>query len=174
MKTRFLVLALTTALLILGLSIASALGASVNYLGKSTWTATIDYTTVSGVTPGTKFTITGGISKVGDEFYLFQGYVTSDTDGPFVISGSGFLMANTLIFTCSESQQHAGVGRDSGVMHITINKTDMSGSFYDIGHDFDTEQGTFNSRYSAGTLTLSGSPIPLKPLLIAPLMLLQQ
>lgn len=172
MKTRFLVLALTT-LFILGLGIASAPGSTVNYLGKTSWTATIDYTTVTGVKKGDTFTITGGISKVGDEFYLFQGYVTSDTDGPFIISGSGFLMNDTLIFTCSESQQHTGVGRDGGVMHISINKSDLSGSFYDIGHDFDTEQGTFNSRYTAGTLVRSGAPIPLTSLLIAPLMLLQ-
>lgn len=111
---------------------------------------------------------------MGDEFYLFQGYVTSDTDGPFVISGSGFLMNDTLIFTCSESQQHTGVGRDGGVMHISINKSDLSGSFYDIGHDFDTEQGTFNSRYTAGTLVRSGSPIPLSPANVAARQLLLQ
>jgi len=160
MKTRFVVLALTS-LLILGLNITGALGTNVNYLGKSTWTATVTQTTVQGVPVGTKFTITAGISKVGDEFYMMQGYVTTDTDGPFVISGSGFLMGTTLIFTCSESQQHTGVNRDSGVMHFSINKTDWSGSFYDIGHDYDTAQGTFDSRYTAGTLVLSGAPIPL-------------
>ncbi|MEW6658594.1 MAG: hypothetical protein AB1424_08020 [Thermodesulfobacteriota bacterium] len=160
MKRRICVLALT-ALLILGLSIANALGASVNYLGKTTWTSTITATTVTGVNPGDTFTITGGISKVGDEFYLFQGYVTSDTDGPFVISGSGFMMGNTLVFTCSESQQHSGSSHDSGVMHITINKTDLSGTFYDIGLDYDTTGKTFDQRYTAGTLALAGSPIPL-------------
>ncbi len=171
MKTRFLVLALT-ALLVLGMSITSALGINVTYLGKTTWTATIGYTTVTGVKAGDTFSITGGISKVGDEFYLFQGYVTSGTDGPFVISGSGFLMGNTLIFTCSESQEHTGVNRDGGVMHVTINKNDFSGTFYDIGHDFDTGQATFNSRYTSGTLALSGSPIPMSTSLIPQRLLL--
>ncbi|MHB8069242.1 MAG: hypothetical protein ACYDIC_15230 [Desulfobaccales bacterium] len=171
MNRKFSVLALVT-LLTLGLSIASALGASVNYLGKTTWTSTITETTVTGVTPGTTFTLTGGISKVGDEFYLFQGYVTSDTDGPYVMSGSGFMMGNTLIFTCSESQQHTGANRDSGVMHISIDKTSLNGTFYDIGHDYDRVQKTWNQRYTAGTLTLSGAPIPLRPGSAAPQSLL--
>ena len=160
MKTRFLVLALT-ALLILGMSITSALGTNVTYLGKTTWTATVSDTTVTGVKPGDTFTITGGISKVGEEFYMFQGYVTPNTDGPFVVSGGGFLMGNTLIFTCSEAQQHTGASRDSGVMYITLDKTTLAGTFYDIGNDFDLSQRTFNQRYTAGNLALSGTPIPM-------------
>jgi len=161
MKRRICVLALT-ALFILGLSIANALGASVNYLGKTTWIATItDDTKPQHI--GTTFTLTGGVSKVGDEFYLFQGYVIPGNEGPFIVSGSGVMIENTIFFTLSESQKHTDTWRDGGVMHVEIDKTTQGGTFYDIGHDFNTDSGsrTFDQRYTAGTLALSGSPIPL-------------
>ncbi len=162
MKRRICVLTLT-ALLFLGLSIAQALAAgSVTYLGKTTWTATINDSTQAGQV-GATFTITGGVSKVGDEFYLFQGYVTPSGDGPFIISGSGVLIGNTLFFTLTESQRHTDTWRDGGVMHVEIDKTSQGGTFYDIGHDFDTKSTSraFDQRYTAGTLTLAGAPIPL-------------
>ncbi|MDD2903048.1 MAG: hypothetical protein PHU44_11515 [Syntrophales bacterium] len=162
MKGKFFVLGLAM-LLLLGLSIGNALAASsVTYLGKSTWIATItDDTKPENI--GASFTITGGISKVGDEFYLFQGYVTQGSDGPFVISGSGFMMGTTLIFTLCESQKHTDTWRDGGVMHVEIDKTTQGGTFYDIGHDFNIDAGSraFDQRYTAGTLALAGSPIPL-------------
>ncbi len=175
MKTKFSVLTLT-ALLVLGLGITSALGTNVTYLGKTTWTATItDDTDPTKI--GATFTVTGGVSKVGGEFYMFQGYVTPDTDGPFVISGSGFLMGNTLVFTASESQQHTiETWRDSGVMHISIDKTTLNGTFYDIGTDYNPSGKTFgNHRNTAGNLTRSGTPIPLSAANVpAQLLLLQK
>ena len=174
MKRKISILALTT-LLLLGLSIAPALAASsVTYLGKTTWTATITESTVVGNNPGDTFTVTGGISKVGDEFYLFQGYVNPGTDGPFIMSGSGVLIGNTIFFTASESQEHTGASRDSGVMHLSINKTDLSGTFYDIGTDYDRVQNKWNQRYTAGTLALAGSPIPLTSSLVPQQLLLLQ
>lgn len=172
MRMKISVLALT-ALIILGLSASQALAVnSVTYLGKSTWTATItDDNKASKI--GLSFTITGGVSKVGDEFYLFQGYVTAGTDGPFVISGSGIMVGNTLIFTLAESQEHTGSNwRDSGVMHVSIDKPTLNGTFYDIGHDFDKGARTFDQRYTAGTLTRTGGPIPMASGLTAPQSLL--
>ncbi|MEW6658595.1 MAG: hypothetical protein AB1424_08025 [Thermodesulfobacteriota bacterium] len=153
-------------LFILGLSIASPLDATlVNYLGKTTWLATItDHTTPSMI--GQTFTITGGVSKVGDEFYLFQGYVTFAADDPIVLSGSGFQTGNTLIFTMCMSQNHTTGStqqywRDGGVVRASMDKTSQDGTFYDIGHDFNTSTRTFRERFTAATLTRTGSPIPL-------------
>ncbi len=171
MRQKIALLALA-ALLILGFSISNGLAANpVNYLGKTSWTATItDDTKPSKI--GAFFTITGGISKVGDEFYLFQGYVTIGTDGPFVISGSGFMMDTDLVFTLSESQKHTDDNWcDSGVMHVRVDKSTLNGTFYDIGHDFDTSTRQFGERFTAGTLTRSGPPIPVNTSL-APLQLL--
>jgi hypothetical protein len=160
MKVKISVLALTLAL-IMGLNLSSAQATSTpTYLGKTTWTAKITDDTDSKKINIT-FTITGGITKVGDEFYLFQGYVIPEGDGPFVVSGSGFLNGNTLEFTLSESQWHTSESwRDSGVMHVSIDKTTQDGTFYDIGHDFDQSARVFDQRFTAGTLTCN-SPIPL-------------
>ena len=120
MKVKVSVLALTLVL-ILGLSSSQVQAVSTpQYLGKTTWEITItDDTNPAKI--GAKFTITGGVTKVGDEFYLFQGYVIPDGDGPFVVSGSGFLNGNTLEFTLSESQRHTSdTWRDSGVMHVSM------------------------------------------------------
>jgi len=170
MKGKYSVLALTLVL-ILGLSSAQAQAASTpTYLGKTTWTATITDDTNSNKI-GATFTITGGVTKVGDEFYLFQGYVIPNGDGPFVISGSGFLNVNTLEYTLSESQWHTSeTWRDSGVMHVSIDKTNQNGAFYDIGHDFDQGTRAWDQRFTAGTLSLSGSPIILNTGSTAPLL----
>lgn len=164
MKRIISVLAVT-AVLILGLGNGTVLGSYVNYLGKTTWNVTITDDTDPDMI-GANFTLTGGVSKVGDEFYLFQGYVTFASDGPIVLSGSGFLSGNTLYFTLCMSQGHTpgsvqATWRDGGVVHVSIDKTTQNGTFYDIGHDFDTNTRTFRERFTAATMTRTGSPIPL-------------
>ena len=170
MRGKIAVLALT-ALMILGLSVSNALAVnSFNYLGKTTWTITITDSTMAGQ-KGQKFTITGGISKVGGEFYLFQGYVTVAGDGPFVISGSGYMTGTTLVFTLSGSQKHIGTNstwRDIAVMNVSINKTTLNGTFFGISSDFNTSSRLFDKWFNAGTLTRTGAIIPF-PTSLAPL-----
>ncbi len=174
MGRRISILALT-ALLVLGLSIANAQAVnSVNYLGKSTWTVTITESTTVPSNVGATFTITGGVSKVGDEFYLFQGYVTAGTDGPFVLSGSGFLMGTTLKFTLSTSQEHTNSQwRDSGVMHVSMDKTTLNGTFYEVALHYDRGAKKFDQSFTAGTLVRSGSPIPLSSSLAPQILLME-
>ncbi len=185
MRVKISVLALGVCL-ILGLSLSNALAINnVQYLGKTTWTMTIQHST-TGTPSGTQMQLAGGLSKAGDEFYLFQGCVTPDGDGPFVMSGSGFKSGSMLYFTLSGSQDHETSSsnsnwRDSGVMHVEVDtsKSPWSGKFYDIGQDFDTSTlgGTpkFDQRYTDGDVQLSSSPVPLSPSLVAPnnLLLLQ-
>lgn len=149
-------------MLILGFGLSNALaGSAVTYLGKTTWTGKITQASDSKNIDST-FTVVGGISKVGDEFYGFQGYVTLDNDGPFVMSGSGFLMGTTLVFTLSESQEHTDNSwRDSGVMRVSVDQSTLNGTFYDIGLDYNTGTKVFDQRFSAGTLTRTGPYIAL-------------
>ena len=72
------------------------------------------------------------------------------------------------------SQEHTGqTHNDSGVMHVSIDKSSQSGTFYDIGSDFDIAARTVGHRYTFGTLTLKGSPIPMN-VTLAPLQLLME
>jgi hypothetical protein len=92
MKLKSSILTLT-ALFLLGLSTSTAFSFnSVNYLGKTTWTFTItDHTDPSNI--GLSVTITGGISKVGDEFYQFYGYFVPN-NGPVLFTGGGIMIGN--------------------------------------------------------------------------------
>lgn len=164
MKAKIAALIVTVVLLLGPVGSAALAAGSVTYLGKATWTALItDSTDPDNI--NVSFSFTGGISRVGDEFYLFQGYANTP-DGPFVMSGSGFLNGSTLVFTLSESQQHTGsTWRDTGVMHVSIDKSSLNGSMYDIGTDFDSGPArTFGQhRYTAATLTHSEGTIPFAP-----------
>ncbi len=99
--------------------------------------------------------------------------MTPDNDGPFVLSGSGFMMGTTPVFTLSESREHTSSSwRDSGVVHISLDKTTLNGTIYDIGHDYDKNAKVFDERYTAGTLQHTGGVIPLTSTLLEQQLLL--
>jgi hypothetical protein len=168
------VLALT-AVLFLGLTAPALAGNSFNFLGETTWTVTI---AESFPDPPPPFTITmrGGISKLGpNNYYLFQGVVQlppEAQDKPFFLSGGGTLVSmpgaqtSTLVLTLNTSQLHVDAGdssnRDTGVMHVEINPSNLSGTFYEVGHDFDRVHHQFSERFTAGSLSTT-APFPLNP-----------
>lgn len=113
MKVKISVLALI-AMLFLGLTAANVLAAnSFNFLGESTWTVTINEREQGPITPF-DITMTGAISKLGLNYYLFQGVVVPPgaQDNPFFLSGGGTLVtlpgAQTpaLVLTLNTSQLH--------------------------------------------------------------------
>lgn len=162
MKGKISILVSTLAL-ILGLSLAPARAASTPvYLGQTSWTVTLTANTSDPGSVGQSFPVTGGITRLGDNYYQFQGYV-SDPNGPFVMSGGGVLVNGQVILSLNTTQNHAdSTWRDTGVMQVTLNESDLSGSLYEVGHDFDTgSPGGYDQRYSAGTLTRTGPMIPL-------------
>jgi hypothetical protein len=173
MKLKFSIL-LLTALLLLGLSTSTAFPFnSVNYLGKTTWTFTItDHTNTSDI--GQSVTITGGISKVGDEFYQFYGYFDPN-NGPVLFTGGGVMIGDNLIFTLTQTQEHTDSSwRDGAVIQITIDKSTQSGTFYSVGHSFNKTTRTYGQYYGAGTVTRLGSPIPMSSVVVPQNLLLLQ
>lgn len=173
MKSNFFVL-LISALLLIGLNFPAALAASsVNYLGKTTWTLVItDSDKPSDI--GQSVTIIGGISKTGDQFYLFQGYLDA-SNGPVVLSGGGVMINNKLIFTLSASQEHTdNAWRDNDSIHLSIDPSTFGGTMFGVGQSFNRDTRLFNNHYIAGIVTLTGSPIPLSSNVIAPNLLLLQ
>jgi hypothetical protein len=176
MKVKISVLALI-AMLFLGLTAANALAAnSFNFLGQATWTVTINEDETGPITRPS-ITMTGAISKLGPNYYLFQGVVPVPDDNPFFLAGAGTLVTlpggtnPTLVLTLNTSQLHTDSDRDTGVMHVEINPSDLSGTFYEVGHDFDTNNrpNGFSETYTAGTLGAAVPPINLNPGSLAPL-----
>jgi hypothetical protein len=136
------------------------------YLGESTWTSSVTYNkhgTASG-----SFSMTGAITRMGGTYYTMQGYTILPNDGPLILAGGGVLIGETLYLNLTVAQQHTDNSwRDTGVLHLQLNKTTLNGTFYDVGHDFDTDSigpsPVFDSRFETGTVTLTGPPISLEP-----------
>jgi len=96
-----------------------------------------------------------------------QGYlIPTDGDGPFILAGGGVLIGETLYLNLSGTQKHTDQpNRDTGIMQVQLSKTTLNGTFYSIGRDFNLNDAGptpyFDSRFQAGTLTLTGSIINL-------------
>jgi hypothetical protein len=171
MKFKFSVL---TVLLFLILSTSTAFPSnSVIYLGKTTWTITVtDDSNSSKI--GQSGTLTGGISKVGDEFYQFFGYAVS-SNGPVLLTGGGVMIGNNLIFTLTQTQEHTDNSWCDGfIWQITIDKSNQNGTFYSVGQGFNKTTRNYGQEYAAGTVSRTGSPISVNSVIVAPNLLLLQ
>jgi hypothetical protein len=159
MKVRIFILVLAL-FLFLGLSLSPAQATSTPvYLGQTTWSGTI----TAGDNVGQTFTCTGGITRLGDTYYEFQGYVNMPS-GVFVIAGGGVLINGQVIFSVTTSQTHSDSNwHDTGVMRVTLDQSTLNGTSYEIGHDYDTGTPQYGERYTATTLTRTGPMIPLTP-----------
>jgi hypothetical protein len=150
--------------------------AAAQFLGQSTWTVSIAQDE-KGPVSNKSFTMTGAVTRLGGTYYAMQGYVILPDDGPFMLAGGGVLIGEALFLTLTTSQLHTdSPWRDTGVMQVQLNKTTLSGTFYEVGHDFRADSSgpspVFDSRFTAGTVTLAGPPIPLSSSLTGPTSLL--
>jgi hypothetical protein len=86
-------------------------------------------------------------------------------DGPFILSGGGVVLGNTLYLNLSTSQRHASENyRDTGIMHLELDKATLDGQFYEAGAaDFDVVTLDFSGHFAAGTFKRTGQPIMLAP-----------
>ena len=164
MKVKITVLALTLVL-ILGFNLAPVQATSTPvYLGQTTWTVTITVDTSSPEMVGQSFPVTGGITRLGDTYYQFQGFVIPPGENPFIMSGGGVLINGQVILRVTTTQTHSGSNwHDTGVMRVTLDPSTLNGTICEIGHDYDTGTGQYDQRYSAATLTRTGPMIPLTP-----------
>jgi hypothetical protein len=139
---------------------------AAQYLGESTWTFSITQNSNGAVSASAS--MTGAISRTGGTYYTMQGYISLPDDGPFIMAGGGVLIGETLYLNLTVAQHHTDNSwRDTGVLHAQLNKTTLSGTFYEVGRDFQTSSigpsPVFGNRFEAGTLTLTGTPISLEP-----------
>ena len=96
-------------------------------------------------------------SSVGTVF----GYVSSDTDNPFVLSGTYFEIGTSIYMNMVCTQTHKGTSarwKDSGVMQIVLDASTLNGTLYEISNDYNTVLDSFDQGYSKGTLTLTKCP----------------
>lgn len=137
-------------------SASSALAQDPSFMGKYCWNYTVTDTTTDLVLPAT-FVMTTDIVKMGTASYSLIGYLSVPDDNPVIFSGVGQFIGSTLYLSLIGSQNHlTGGWRDSSVFHAEINTSTLSGTFYDVGNDFNaTTRARDSSRYSAGTIELA-------------------
>ena len=73
-KAKILFLALI-AILLLGMGLQAQAASTPLFLGKTTRAMNITYDTDDPSMVGTSVTLTGGLTKVGDNYYSFQGSI---------------------------------------------------------------------------------------------------
>ena len=169
----------TVALVIISVVWLLLLGApsraAAQYLGQSTWNISVTQRESGAVSES--ISMTGAITRTGGTYYTMQGHVSLPDDGPFILAGGGVLIGETLYLSLATAQHHTeNSWRDTGVMHVQLNKTTLNGTFYEVGHDFQTSSigpsPVFDRRFTAGTVTLTGIPIVLSSNLSGPISLL--
>lgn len=175
MKKGMFALLVMTALWLVPL--AAPCWSGPQYLGQSTWTISITLRENGTVEPAESASMTGAITRMGGTYYSFQGYVILPDDGPFILAGGGVLIGDIIYLNLTGTQKHTDNNwRDTEVLHAQLDKTTLNGTFYSLGHDFDESTAgiakDFDSRFQAGTLTRTGSPIVLTQSLTAPMSLL--
>jgi hypothetical protein len=158
MKVKISVLALTLVI-IFGVGLSSAQVSSPVYLGQTTWSLKITDNTIDPFMVGQKLILKGGITKVGDNYYLFQGTMMYGT-GRKVLSGGGVLINTKLYLSVNESVKFSE-DRDNGVMHFILNKDTLNGSVTEVGKSVIPPNSFGPGFYFAGTLTRTGPMIPL-------------
>jgi hypothetical protein len=176
-----LVLALTLVL-ILGISSYQVQATSTPiYLGQTTWRMDITKDTIYDSKVGTSVTLTGGLTKLGDNYYSFQGHISDYNWNltPRVLSGGGVLINGKLILTLNISSVTGTwdpvFDHDTGVLHVSLDTSSsnyLNGSLSGSIIRMLDEIPPYAIGYFAGTMTRTGSSIPLTLAPAGPLSLL--
>lgn len=154
-------LSLTALLSLPSLSEAAVSATPLTYMGKYCWNLTITDTTVTGTVIPTVLFFESDIQSMGGTSYTLIGDVLATADNPFTLSGFGHIIGSTIYLDLSGSQSHVSGGwRDTSAVHMSIDATTLTGTFYDIGNDYNAiTHATDSTRYTAGTV----APAPVCP-----------
>jgi hypothetical protein len=182
---RTIVLFLFSLVLIVGMGISPAQALAPVYLGQTSWTMYITNDTFGVFMVGQSVTLTGGLTKLGDNYYAFEGYIGdyfTSTHWPnispsaMILSGGGTLINGKLMLTLNNSTpQLTDGGRYTGVMNVSLDTASgnyLNGNFSQLTSYLVINASVLNNFVFAGTMTRTGNAIPLAPSSLAPLYLL--
>lgn len=141
---------------VLGLLLAlPAFGWAQSYMGKVCLISTV---TVRHEGPVPQyFAAEFDVTNLGGNTYSVAGSVpTAPGEEPMVATGLATVVAGYLHMNLATTQAHADGWMDTGINRTRLNLATMTGTFYEIGHDYNTVTRVFDqTRYSAGTVQLS-------------------
>jgi hypothetical protein len=130
------------------------------FLGQYCWTITINDSTVEGLTLPATRTMNTNIVDMANGSYALTGYVLEPNDNPAIYGGVGHMVNGTLYLNLNGSQSHKAPlqDRDTSVLHAEMNTSNFTGSFYEVGSDFNLGTRMADPmRYSAGNMALTAT-----------------
>lgn len=144
---------------------------AAQYLGQVTWAW---HKTQDEQGPTNKFeTYTVGLFFLGGSYYeLVGGSTETDATGTQYGGGTAMLVGNNLIMTITGSKDRGDGTQETVIFKGQVDKTTFNGTGWAIKKRFNASLPGFIDKYAAGTLTILGSPPPLRPTAAAPLVLL--
>jgi hypothetical protein len=149
-------------LLALGL-LFPASGWAQSYMGKVCLTFTI---TERQTGPVTEQPVASqlDVTNLGGNMYAVVGSLpAADQSQPLVVSGHATVIGSELYFNMTATLHHPDSygWQDTGINQTRLNVSTMTGTFYEIGHDFGRLTRQFdNSRYTGGSASLSLAACP--------------
>lgn len=105
------------------------------------------------------FLMRAGVTYMGGAYYTLQGVLDAPS-GPSILNGGAVIVGNEVLVTANESHDHGLTKpyRDSGIVQMRINLSNLNGSWWNVRNDFDTLTRSFNDGYAAGTVTFTTCP----------------
>lgn len=129
------------------------------YVGKFCFSSTITERESGPVSPPETipFVSQFDVTHLGGNAYALVGSIAIP-DQPFVTTGLATVIGGDIYANMTGTQSHPDSWRDTGVNHTRINLATLSGSFYEVGHDYNTSTRTWDDRYTAGTVKQAACP----------------
>lgn len=131
------------------------LGWAQSYVGKVCLVSTVIERQAGPVTTPEVFAVEVDVTNLGGTMYAIAGAVADPPDQPALITGIATVIGGEMYMNMTLTQTHTDGWMDTGINRTRLNLATMAGTFYEVGHDFNTVNRTFdNTRYTAGTVSV--------------------
>ncbi len=132
------------------------LAGAQSYVGKVCLMSTVTERQAGPVTPPELFAVEVDVTNLGGTMYAIAGAVADLPDQPALVTGIATVIGGEMYMNMTLTQAHTDGWMDTGINRTKLNLATMTGTFYEVGHDFNTVNRTFdNTRYTAGTVSVS-------------------
>lgn len=148
--------------IVLGVLAATLLPAGAmaqTYVGKFCFSSTITERESGPVSPPETipFVSQYDVTHLGGNAYALVGSIAIP-DQPLITTGLATVIGGDIYANMTGTQSHPDAWRDTGVNQTRINLATLSGTFYEVGHDFSVSSRTWDNRYTAGTVKQAACP----------------
>lgn len=132
------------------------------FLGEFCWNITTTEKKAGPISSET-LPVRMGVTYMGGVYYTLQGISSGpEGQGPVVLGGTGIVQGTQVLLTLDsaydESRSVTNPKRKISTFQMVLSASDLSGTYWDVGTNFNTSTRTFDNHYSAGTATFTTCP----------------